>query len=189
MVDYNFFEGYKKKKVKKSAGVRLFNILFLVLMISLGAYVGFNYYLLGGQEEELKQLDIKIAEASTREDISRINEKKSLLVELESIMSSMDQAAEAIENSSFISEDLLISITDALPSDVNISSLSVSGTNIQLSGGALSKPAIAVFEYNLRSISYFKDIFINSIDSESEEEGSFTYNMTIEVGGGSDENE
>ncbi len=189
MVDYNFFEGFKKQKVKKSTSVRLFNVVFLLLMISLATYVGFNYYQLNYQKVELKELNKAIAEASSRDDIARINEKKILLDELEGIVSSMDAAAQAISRSSIISEDLLLTITDALPSDVSISSVDISESGIVLSGTAISKPAIAVFEYNLRRISYFESIFIHGIETSSSDEGAYTFSMSIEVGGNSHENE
>lgn len=189
MVDYNFFEGYKKQKVRKSASVRLFNVVFFLLMISLAMYVGFNYYQLNNQKAELKELKQAITEVSSRDDIARINEKKVLLDELEGIVSSMDAAAQAISNSSIISEDLLLTLTDALPSDVSISSVDISESGISLSGTAISKPAIAVFEYNLRRISYFESIFVHGIEVGSLDEGTYTFSMSIEVGGDSYENE
>lgn len=186
MIDYNFFEGYSVKKPRSSIGVRLFNIAFLLVLMLLGVYMGFNYYLIIDQRNELLELDTKINELKSTDDIARIYSKQELLEELKSIVSNMEAAGDDINHSSIIDEDLLVTLADALPSDVRINNLLVSGNGITMSGEAISKPAIAEFEYNLRSIPSFSDMFINGIQRISDE--NFTFSISLNVGGGTDEN-
>lgn len=186
MVDYNFFEGYKLKRAKNTAGIRLFNVFFLVSLMALATYIGFNYYRINLQNQELSQLEVKLFEIKRTEDITRITEKQNLLVELTQIVDAMEVAGDDINKSSRIDEDLIVTIADALPSDVRINSLSIAADGITISGEGMSKPAIAEFEYNLRKVPSFSSVFINSIERSEEE--NFIFSVALTIGGDSDEN-
>lgn len=185
MVDYNFFEGYKLKRAKSTVGSRLFNAFFLLTLIVLAAYIGFNYYQINLQKQELSQLEVDLLEIKSTDDITRINEKQSLLAELTRIVDAMEAAGDDINKSSKIDEDLLVTLADALPSDVRINSLAIADDGISMAGDGMSKPAIAEFEYNLRNVPSFTGVFISDIQRDEEE--SFTFSVALTIGGDSDE--
>lgn len=187
MVDYNFFEGYKTKKKTRSSAVRVVNVIFLVFMISLASYTGWNYWQIGEQLQVLAKLDQDIEEILATEDISRINSKQALLEELTQIVEAMEAAGDNITQSSIIDENLLVTIADALPSDLRLSSMTISANSVTINGEGMSKPAIAEFEYNLKQISSFSSIFISNIQKSSDE--SYSFGLTFKVGGDDRENE
>ncbi len=185
MTDYNFFDGYVVKKKKSSVGVRLVNIFFMLFMILLIGYIAFNYYIISSQKSELSDLEQKITEIRATDDIARITEKQELLQQLLEIVADMEVAGDDIQHSSIISEDLLLTIADAMPSDLRINHLSINHINVSLSGESLSKPAIAEFEYNLRQFDSFQNVFVSGINRDTDR--AYTFGLSFDVGGDIDE--
>ena len=181
MVDYNFFMDYKVKKVQASRGVQIANLIFLISLISLTSYIGFNYMLLNNQREKLDLVKLEIDNVLKTDQLIRIVDKQELLFELESIVSSMTAAGENIDNGSPIDEYLLAVIADALPSDVRLISVAMTGQEASISGEAMSIEAIAEFEYRLNQIESFYEVFIGGIANTEEDKHTFV--MTLKVGG------
>lgn len=195
MNDYNFFEDYKVKKAPKSKSYRFVNIIFLVVLIGLASYVALNYFILNTMTAQLDKMSDELLVLKTSDTYIRVLEKDVLLTEINTLSTAIENAGESIELSSYINENLLAVIADAMPSDVSLSSYIIAGDGITLSGTALNKPSIAEYEYRLRNIELVDNIFINSISRDSGEavEGitqnaSYSFTMSLTLGGGNNEN-
>ncbi len=132
-------------------------------------------------KSEIEKTNNEIETLTVHDDMERVSRKQELLRILEDIVSNMDDAESAILNASIIDENLLLSIVDCIPVDVQLSSFSISGNSIGLSGIADSKPGIAELEYNLKNLDRTVSVFVPGIDRS---EVGFSFSMNIVMGGG-----
>lgn len=184
------------KKAPKTKSLLFVNILFFLLgLIGIAGYVGLNYVLMTKLAVETALVDQELVVIKTSKDLIRVMEKEELLNELSSVVVAVEEAGDDIELSSLISENLLSVIVETMPSDVQLTSFAVSENNLSFSGEALSKPAIAEYEYQLRQSALVEDIFLNSISSSGaegaigeEESRLFSFSMDLIIGGGKHEN-
>lgn len=182
MNDYNFFDEYKPKKVKRTKSSGAMNLVFLIGLICFAGVIGFNYYVLLQMESEVKAVDEKLLQIKTSEDYIRVLEKDLLKNQLEKVVESLDSAGKEIEFSSLIDENLLAVIVDTMPSDVSLNSISITGSVMTLSGSSLNKPAIAEYQYRLKEIDFINSVFLAGINSG--EGQSFAFTFSIDLGGG-----
>ncbi len=178
MRDFNFFEAFEQKK-KRSDGPRVGYPLVLILVIlAAAAWPAYNFY-------QLSQLNTSIAEHEQRLTtdpryplFQEVEQKQVELAEEQSRLQSLEASAELIHSREVIDELLLYTIVSSMPEDTSLNSMNISGRNINVTGTARSKPAIAEFEYNIRNTERFEMIFIPSI---TESEDMWQFNMTFSV--------
>lgn len=195
MNDFNFFSDYKVKKVPRTKSSKIVNILFLLTLISIAGYISYNYYVMTNIQNEMGAIDNELMEMKASKDLVRVTKKQDLLKSLSATVAALEAAGKDIELSSLISENLLAVLVDTMPSDVSLTSFAVSDNVLSLSGVAMSKPAIAEYEYNLRNSNLVETIFLNRISSNAEEgaleapeDERYTFTMNLTIGGESDEN-
>lgn len=182
MTDYNFFEGYQVKKAPRSTSATLLNMLLMIVLLGTVGIISFNYYTINEQQKELNRVKSEIDTLKQTEEVIRISEKQMLKDALDRIITSMRAAGEDINQQSIINENLLISLSDSLPSDVKFGKLSVAENSILISGYAAERAAIAEFEYNLNQLQLFDSIFVSEI-FRKEGFDTYEFEMTLMIGG------
>lgn len=179
MKDYNFFEGYKIKRVKKTKSNQLVTVLFLISLICYASIICYNYLAMASMEVRMKVLDDEILVLKTSEDLMRVREKEERMIQLREVVINVEAAGDNINTNSLISENLLAVLADTMPSDVNLISMTIVGNDIHLAGTSLMKPAIAEYEYRLRQIDFVEDIFLVGIETDDVDAYTFTMNLVI----------
>ncbi len=174
-----------KKRVNRDIKVTVALFVMAVFFVGLISYVGYNYFKLNRIESEIGILNIEIEELKKDDNITRIREKQKLMNELKEVVNNLDGAAESIDGITNISEHLLAVIVDAVPRDVQLTTFAVQGTSITVNGVALSKPAIAEFQYNFSDSDTITNVFIPKITNEG---GYYSFEANLTIGGGKSEN-
>lgn len=186
MVDYNFFDNYSATKAKKSVGVQISLLFSLVMLLVLIGTIGFNYFFMNVRSNQIKHLEEDIAEIQKTDELIRLLDKEALLIELKTTVNGMTLVGENMNQFNRVNENVIAVIVDAMPSDVQLNGLDIIENEIIIEGEAVIKPAIAEFEYNIHRVEYFDSIAIQSITRS--EENTFTFSMTLDMGGAVDEN-
>jgi Tfp pilus assembly protein PilN len=86
-----------------------------------------------------------------------------------------------MNKSDVVQTDLLTAISSTIPIDTNISSMSISGSNISIQGTSILRESVAQLIKNLKELEYIEKVHTPSISSGGAEyltEYSFTVNIT-----------
>ena len=181
MQDYNFFEPFEKGRKKPERSQVSWAKIGILILVGVLVWPGINFVqlmLLNNQIEEMEQTLL------TSPDYPRIAEVDRKLVQLadeQRLLSQMEEAGRMIDGKEVIDEQLLFTITSAMPPDTTLSNMSISGREISMQGEAGSKPAIAELEFNLRNTGQFESIFVPSITED--EEAGWVFNLFFAVKG------
>lgn len=187
MIDYNFFENYEVKKVKKSPSIQVAMFLYIIVLLIAVAFIGRNYIVLVEKQTKSDLLSAELLQLKSYDSIARILEKQTLEIKLKGIVRNLDAAHEGLMNNGSVNENMIALLVDAMPKDVELSEFSIADNQILANGLADSKPAIAEFEYNLREMSAVENVSIGSIRRE-DDSFSFDISIGLRVGGDGHEN-
>ena len=176
MKDFNFFEGYSKKKIKLNSKNALIYMIISIVIIVFVSYPIFNLYKINKLNNEIAVLKESLGENYSDKESERIDLKKSTIDDLNHKLNSLKNINESIKNTEIINEYLIYTITLAVPEDVFLKSINITEENINIDGVAQNQASIAQLQYNLRSIESFYDIFIPNI---SNNQGLFEFSITI----------
>ncbi len=186
MFDYNFFKDYRGNKKKSEPGVMIASVILLTVLIGIGGIYASNLYRLEAIRQDLWELDEEILIIKTNDDYTRVLRKQELLNKLDVIATQVEVARDQLDSSEIIDENIFLVLTDALPVDVELNTITVSEGGISVSGISSSRPAIAEFQYNIVKSDLFDDMYIPSISGV---EGTYSFSGVIVLeGGGQDEN-
>ena len=185
MVDYNFFENYQIKKVKKSPGLRLFTFFFFAAIIAMVGFVAFNYMTMSANVLRSIALEAQIETLKQTDDISRIETKQALLQEILETKELIESVHAELDHNSLINENTLAVIVDVMPSDTTLTSYSLSENNMTVTGFGASRPAVAELEKNWRAIDFVEEVFIGALTME---DGNISFSIEITLGGDNHEN-
>jgi Tfp pilus assembly protein PilN len=185
MYDYNFFESYKTKKKTNKSGTGLITATVLLAFVLLAGLTAYTYYQNALILADNIVMSTELALTENVDIFNRIEAKQNLNTQLMDMSTNLTQASTLIEQREVIRMDLMDTLVLALPSDAQILNLSLSDTTISLSGVAAQRSAIAEFEKSLRDTARFERIAISSITTQEED---FSFDMSLMLGGVSNEN-
>lgn len=183
MFDYNFFEGYKRKKSRKSTGNKIPIIVFLSFLVILVGIGGFTFFTLVKTGAEIALLSTEINAPENQETLARITEKQNMIVQLQAMNDSLLTAPQTLDQKNPINRLLMDNMFNSLPADVQLTDISFDPTTVSLSGKAGLRSAVAEFEHNLRLVVPESSIAVSDITLS---ENEYTFSMTMTVGGGDD---
>lgn len=184
MRDYNFFEPYVDRGKKSSTSTSNTNYplligLLIVLLAALPVYNLVQSMLMDRQIETLEASVLNdpdyplLAEADMmRAGIEDGKVRLETLKKMDTVLTSME----------WLDEPFLFSLMSTVPKDLEIKNMAIQqGQQIQISGSATNKPAIAELEYNLRNTERFTNLLVRSINNT--ETGFYDFMMTLQVKG------
>ncbi|MDY0234542.1 MAG: PilN domain-containing protein [Gudongella sp.] len=178
MRDLNFFEPFiEKRQFKFDKIILLYSLLFIVL-VGLIVVGGLNQVKIASLNKDVNSLKVVAEDPETNAKVNDIKvfeeETAQYKAEVERIIA-LDQSIQARD---VIGDSLLKDINSKLPPDVFLSNMSASGWEIQISGFAEDKYAIAEFGKGLTELPLVEDVFISNI---SEVESYYNYNLEIQL--------
>ncbi len=185
MRDYNYFTLVKKRKKQRGSSAKNPK-RYMVLLLVLGLLAVFVWPAI--TQARLFYLDRQI-DLHTQELVQDpqytifhvVEQKQAELARVRNIVSSMQQASDAINEKEIINENLFNAIAAILPSDTQLVSLSFTGQNVSMTGVAKSRVAIAELLYNLRKTGKFGQPYITSL---SENDQLYPFSLNLELIGG-----
>jgi len=184
MRDFNFFE-YFEQKGKQQKGRRVsYPILLLVIVVAATAWPLTNIVRIHWMQRTAENRQHQLETDERYPLLTEVDELHAELEEERNRLAELENAAEQIKNREIIDEQLLFTIASSMPADTSLSSLTINQSEVRMTGNALSKPAIAELEHNLRRTGQFEEIFVPSI---SENDGEWQFQIAYQVAGGEEE--
>lgn len=178
MRDINFFSiyGTKNKAVKNDK-----QYIFILAIIA-GGLIGLNI-IISGIEMIILNSQIKkyTKEYNSSEIQSPLKEAETVNGKLDILTTyekSLSEIVKSIKESDLIREDLLVDISSSIPEDISFTGLTTNNYELSLSGISKSRTAIAELEHNLRELSQFKYVHVNSINSSDTSGSSYSFEIT-----------
>ncbi len=178
MRDLNFFEPYvlqhqgKEKKQKFFVGIAALSI------VAIAAFPIFNLVYGQGMKKDIQDMKVVLDSAEAKEKLQRVEAKQAKLEEIKKILPMVQNGDKEIEKINVLDEQMLQSVVDAIPRDLQFSSFTISDSQASISGKARDKSAIAELEYNLRTTNRYSDIFISNITLN---EGIYNFSLQFTV--------
>lgn len=186
MRDYNFFQPFVGGTARRS-GDDYFPVIpvILLMVLILAAWPGYNYYRLTGLKQEVDLLSADVLNHPDYGLLAEVSSQRGVVQDSRNRLTTAQKMDVALTASEWLDEELLTILLDVFPRDLAIDSLSLgSGGQIQLSGSATNKPAIAELEYNLRRTGRFENLHVPSIvRTASGRVDIFTFSLSMQVKG------
>ncbi len=163
-------EGEEAKKKKKS----------LVLIATGGVVlVGLGVGYVFGRQIYLEYQKGKLIEEVNRNK-AMVEKEKNLINEISLTKAHITKAKSLDVLKSKSTDKLLSDLTKHFPSGIKLTSLNYTKVNISAAGTAASKSDIEILWANLRESNQFKKSYITSV---SENNGAFSFNLEVNLGG------
>lgn len=184
MRDYNFFDPYLSGGRRSvSDNSTAYAVVIIVAALVIGAWPVYNIYLSADLKRQVQELETAII----------ANPNNALLAQVSALDTEVNQTTARLSTALAVDKELtagewltapmLASLTSVIPRDVAIDSIALSGDRqVQLSGSATNKPAIAELQLNLRRTERFEQLYISSITLRSgTREESYVFSLTLRV--------
>lgn len=171
MRDLNFFKPYLgKSKEKTNFKKYIYGLAVVVGILIVGSLV-FNNIRIFLLDRSIADYKGKLAATDIQEklkDAENVNKEISLFKQYDASLSNIAVSVEKRDN---VSDNLLKDISSTLPSKVSFKSLDIKENNIAIKGISADRTSIAELEHNLSELPIMKDVYVNSIDTQSSAEG------------------
>ena len=179
MRDFNFFEHHLKKTKRKEKRHYMIFGTTVLLIIVIVAFPITNFVLSQGLKKDIAHMKSVIEAPENQEKIKRVDEKKILVEEFNKQLPLLENSHVAIQQTKYIDDYLIQDINDAIPRNMSFQSLTINAGSINVMGQAKDRSAVAEFEYNLRALDKFDDLFVPSITLR--EDGNVDFSMGFKV--------
>lgn len=171
MKEINFFKPYLgKKREKRNSKIYVYGASVIVGILIIGSFI-FNITKIFLLDRSIADYKSKLAATDIQEklqDAENVNKEISLFKQYDTSLSNIAVSVEKRDN---VSDTLLKDISSTLPSEVSLKSLEIAENNVAVKGVSSDRASIAELEHNLRELSIMKDVYVNSIDTQSSAEG------------------
>lgn len=171
MKEINFFKPYLgKKKEKRNLKIYVYGASIVVGILIIGSFI-FNITRMFLLDRSIADYKSKLAATDIKEklqDAENVNKEISLFKQYDTSLSNIAVSVEKRDN---VSDTLLKDISSTLPSEVSLKSLDIAENNVAVKGVSSDRTSIAELEHNLGELSIMKDVYVNSIDTQSSAEG------------------
>ena len=178
--DINFFSTYlSKKEQSKNQNRYGYCLGGTTLLIILGAFITQSV-----QEFRFSSKINELNEALNSPEVQEQIAESDRVYEMLEILNQYDQElnvlVDNITSRDLITTQLLNQISSTIPSDVTFSGLSINDTTITMQASSQSRTAIAEVQYNLKQLSFIKDVYIGSISAEA----PYSFSLSCTINGG-----
>lgn len=187
MRDYNFFQPYLFKGKGRGPGDDQFPyVLFiLLLIIAVAALPAYNYYRLMELDAEVDQLSTSVLNDPNYGLLSEVSSAQGIVNTARANLATLQQIDTNLTKAEWIKEPFLEALTGVFPRDVAMRNLTISPNGqVQITGEATNKPAIAELQLNLRNTGYFNNLHVTTISRAAEAGAqSFSFVLLAQVKG------
>ncbi len=163
MKDLNFFSTYSKGTERKVNRNLLFYSVVILVTLAMVFYYAYNFVLIRKANKDLIASKTQIEEAETNEKIKDVLDKEAEIEDLKGSVARLKSLDDYVKEKDIINEGLLLTITNAIPGELFIRNMALSYDLIKLDGVASGKEAISQFQYNLKKLDVFGEIFVPGI--------------------------
>jgi len=179
MKDFNFFEPYiastkkKDKKQKKSPILRILVVLFWIAVILVPSYIYGTIYL---DRQAIDEMEIELSKPKMKDALQRVQTKRIQINQLNELNEDLFQIDKTLAGTEVLTEYQMQAIVAAIPENIYIDSLEMSGEKVSIFGYGHRRSAIAEFELNIRKSGIFQAVLLESIESV---QAPYSYTLII----------
>lgn len=179
MKEFNFFEQYlSDSKETREKKYRYF-ITIAVVIIAILYYPAYSYIAINDYNARIQDSQEYLDSSKNSREYKRIIAIDEMISSLEMQQEELLNVRNFLENSnSKIDDSLLLSITRAVPENVDIQLISVTEDIVSINGSSLDKNSISKFQTNLRKIIEFDSVFIPNIFYETK---AYDFNIQLRI--------
>jgi type IV pilus assembly protein PilN len=178
MNDLNFFSIYQNS-IKERKDDKIYIYIFWVVV---GACIIFSFLfcmtrilMLNGEindySQKLNSEEVKSKYAEAEE----INNKLDILSKYDDSLCSVSSNIKLID---IINDDLLVNISDSVPSDLSFTEWDTSGYELKIKGASSTRASVAEFQHNLKQYSQFKIVHVDKIEAGEYVGDDYEFEMT-----------
>lgn len=174
----NFFEPYIEKNSFDFKGKNIIILSLLLLVLASIMFPLVTKIRVFKMNREITKINSEINSKENQIKKIEVDNIKKETVELKEKSEILDLIASDFYKKDNVGDFLVNSITDSMAGAMFLKDIAISGAEISLVGISKEKQDIAMFERNLRRVSYFKDVFIPSIKLD---EGFYEFDINIDI--------
>ncbi len=178
MRDINFFESYIEKREFKIDRKLIYSALGLLIVLVVVALFILNAFTIRQEAAIVESLRQTAEDPKTLERVNYIQNKEVEVNEFRDSVEKIQQLDRTIESRDIVNESLLLDITDTMPEEVSLTSLSIRQGELNIVGMAQDKWSIAEFQKGLEYLNIHEEIFISNITLE-DTHYNFSINMLL----------
>ncbi|MGL4973028.1 MAG: PilN domain-containing protein [Culicoidibacterales bacterium] len=186
MQDINFFDHYQKqeqenRKLKPIA----FVIIAVMLMAVLSSVLVYQAWQLS---TEITELEITLNNPEIQEQLAETQQLAQELTILNQLNTEVATAISAINQKDANVTQYLLEISKIMPKTIILDQLTLNASVVTINAQAVTRQEIAEFQYNLKALGVFSDVYISTIQPTSGDGTAFNFQVQCQIGGGVNEN-
>jgi hypothetical protein len=169
MRDYNFFQPYVAGGIRRQTDTAIsFVPLILLFLLVLTSYPAYNLYRIMQLNQEIETLQASVLDSPDYHLLSEVSSTRAVVAEAKGRLNTLTEMDKTLTAMDWLDEPFLETLMGVFPRDLAIENLVVAlNRQVQLSGTATNKPAIAELELNLRNTKRFEQIHVPSITRDA----------------------
>lgn len=181
MRDLNFFLPYQVKIEKTDKGKLLSVSLVLILVGLIGIGTAFQLLQIRGLSREQQELKALMSDEAYVMRVEQARVKMDEFTELQEEAEFFEGLQGNMTKIHRVNEHIMKFLSKEMVKNLFLMNLNIEDQTITLGGRALTKKAIAQFEYDLRHTGKFENIRISEITKTDEDDKYYDFIMTIET--------
>jgi len=177
MQDINFFKPYLgKKRQKKNSNMYIYGAMAIVGLLIIVSF-GVNTARIILLDKSITSYNDKLTDSEIQTQLNeaeKINKKINILKQYDTALTDVAISVKKRDN---VSDTLLKDISSTLPSEVSFKNLAVVENTVVMQGTSTNRTAVAELKHNLSELPIMKDVYVNSIDTQSAVEGEYSFDI------------
>ena len=177
MQDINFFKPYLgKKRQKKNSNMYIYGAMAIVGLLIIVSF-GVNTARIILLDKSITSYNDKLTDSEIQTQLNeaeKINKKINILKQYDTALTDV---AISVKDRDNVSDTLLNDISSTLPNDVSFKNLTVIENTVVMQGTSTNRTAVAELKHNLSELPIMKDVYVNSIDTQSAVEGEYSFDI------------
>ena len=177
MKDINFFKPYLgKNKEKINAQMYIYGAMVIVGLLVIISF-GVNTTRVILLDKSIKNYNDKLAASEIQTQLKEANNINKQIDILKQYDAGLIDVAVSVKDRDNVSNILLKNISSTVPSGVSFKNLDIVDNTVVIKGVSANREAVAELKYNLSKLSIMKDVYVNSIDTQSAVKGEYSFDI------------
>lgn len=181
MQDINFFDHYQQQEFasKKKAPIFLGSFIVLGMLVLTGGMTYQTWQL----NQSIANYETKLQNPSLQAQVIEAQQLEQELTLLTDLGVQVNEVTTAINQRDANVSQTLLAISQVIPKTVTLDQTTMTSQTITMSAQATTRQAIAEFQYNLKELAIFSDVYISTIQPASGEGNNFNFQVQCQLGG------
>ena len=165
MKDLNLFNNYKKRKDFSTVSYSrvVLPVCVLTLFVIFGGIFIFTNLIVHHLKADISSMQKILTSAESAKKLEIYTETKNQVEVMKNYVVVADSIESTMSKTGFLTSGFLVKLNSAIPISSYIESMKITGTDIEIVGVSKSRTEVAEYQYNLKKLGLFDDVFIGNI--------------------------